>query len=758
MGNRIKMVLIGSLVFLFSGCFGGGPSLATLADSGQYNEVKELIDKGTNVNEVQDGWSLLLRAAQSGNIELMKYLIEKGANINYIHPVYNVSPLYQFISVGYAKNSSSKSLEMVKWMIENGADYKHIGHNNNTLIHASDDIALTKYLIELGMDIKSLTKNNATTLLVSLIRDLNGQQETTEIQEYLINNCVDLKQLISVNGMNFDALTIAKEFNRLKAAKLIENALKNPPIQCQSNGGILAPKISFYNLPQTFDSEVSNISVQVEAQGFGIGDIVLKVNGAEISINQDRGLKMPKDGLKIKSFTIKLQNGLNEIRAYAYDEKNKVKSTEIFTDVVAEYKVNTLPQLHVIALGIDEFQDKSLNLKYAEADASLFGTTIFKRSKDLFSKVNIEYMKKADYTTKDAILKKLAEMKNISANDYFVFYSATHGMNVDNKYYMITSNISSTDAQEIKRNAISEDDLREAFRQIPTANKLLLFDTCYSGSINDSISKQLAKSTTGKLNLTSMTAANSVQTALEGFADGHGIFTYVLSEALEGDADINKDGIIQSMELVNFANKMVPLEAKKYKHTQTPAYFQSGQIFNISKMKNFIGEVDMKPQYFKPEQVEKLVTYMEKNDVKALNTLLVEKKTETKKLETKIKSEAAKIEAKNAAETFKNADKKFKFGKYNFIFNDNSIFLDIKDKVKQIFPLVDSKGRNLIVFDFYSNDDIPRVVSSLDTEKVSDIYSFDHGDWYRVTLQTKSEQSYELFSNEDGTYIKLKNK
>ena len=39
-----------------------------------------------------------------------------------------------------------------------------------------------------------------------------------------------------------------------------------------------------------------------------------------------------------------------------------------------------------------------------------------------------------------------------------------------------------------------------------------------------------------KLNLTSITAASSVQTAIEGYADGHGIFTYILSDALDGDA------------------------------------------------------------------------------------------------------------------------------------------------------------------------------------------------------------------------------
>ena len=415
------------------------------------------------------------------------------------------------------------------------------------------------------------------------------------------------------------------------------------------------------------------------------------------------------------------------------------------------------PQLHAVVIGIDGFANKNLNLKYAEADASLFGTTLFKRSRKLFSKVNIHYMKKEEGTTKEVILNKLKSLKNISANDFFVFYVASHGVTINNKFYLITSNVSNSSKSNIKQNAISEDMLRNTIKQIPTANKLILFDTCYSGGINKSISEKLAKSSIKQLNLTSLTAANSRQTALEGFADGHGIFTYIISDALDGDADINNDGIVQSMELVNYVNKMVPIEARKFKHIQTPAYFQSGQVFNITKLRNHKGKVDMKPQYFQPKEVEQLISYMDTNNVEALNKVIKSNKEETIKKVIKIKTEAAQVEAKKAQETFKIADKRFKFGKSSFIFNDNSIFLDIKDEVKKHFNFTDSQGRHLVVLDFYSKEQAPRVVSKLDTEKVSDIYMADRGDWYRITLQTKSKQSYEHIVSDDGIFIKLKN-
>ena len=697
----------------------------------------------------------LIRAAKDGNIDLMRKLLEKGANINYKNTA-NVFPLYAFIAEGYKKNSSNTSLTFVKWLIEDkGADYKQTGYNDYSLIHISQDEKLTEYLTNLGLSINALTKSGATTLMGSLA-SYPANVENTSLQRYLIEHCVNLEQVAKFGTHKMTALDFTDKFNRPKAKKLLLSYLKNPPKQCQGKG-ILPPKISFYNTPDTFDSETINISIKIEAQGFGIGDIVILLNGTEIKPNADRALKVKRGGLRVKTFQIKVQNGLNEIRIYTYDASNTVKSKEIIKNIVAHYQLNKKPQLYAIVIGIDDFKNPSLNLRYAEADASMFGSTLFKRTRKLFSKVNIEYLRKENQTTKKAILKKLRSLKTISPNDFFVFYVATHGTTIDRKYYMITSNVNNLSSDQIKLDAISEDELRETFTEIPTANKLLLFDTCFSGGINESIAKKLSEKAVKKLNLTSITAVTSKQTALEGIADGHGVFTYILSDALDGEADINNDGLVQSMELVHYANKMVPIEAKRLHHIQTPAYFQSGQIFVVSKLRNYHGNVDLKPQYFQQKEVKALITYMDTNDVNSLNQALKIKKIQTKKLEEKIVKEAAKQEAKEAAKTIQIADKTFTFGKHKFIFNDNSIFLNITDPIKKQFSFTDTKGRHLIVFDFQSKEPAPRVIQTLDTQKVSNIYMADRGEWYRVTLQTKSKQDYEYIVTKDGIFIKIKN-
>lgn len=711
-----------------------------------------------NVNtEIKNSYGLtpLLASSMYGNIEISKYLIEQGANINYTYnEKFTTYPLYELITNGYKSTQEQKYLDLVKYFVEHGANYKKIGFNNYTLIHASQSVRITKYLSELGLDIHSLSSNNASTLLALMLN--NKAQENISLLTYLINHCVDPTTTALFGNDSVTAYDMALVFKKTVSAKLILNAINNPPKQCL-NTKALAPILSFYNLPETFDSENVNISIQIKAQGFGVGDIHIFVNGSEVKNNKKRALKKKRAEMNVKSFNLKLQKGLNELKVYAYDQSNTVRSKTIYHDVIANYTLNTKPTLHAVVIGIDRFKDNSLNLKFAEADASLFGTTLFKRARTLFKHVDIIYLKKEEETTKEAILAKLASLNNISANDFFVFYVATHGIKIDNTYYLITSNIASQQQNYIKEQALSDKELLKAFKLIPTANKLFLFDTCYAGSINKNISKKLSASVKN-LNITSIAAASSIQTALEGYADGHGIFTYVLSDALEGDADINNDGVVQSMELVNYTKRVVPVEALAYNHVQTPAYFQAGQVFNLTKLRRFKGPVAMQPQYFQPNEIKKLINHMNHNEVTALNKIILNNKKATKEKIKHIKQNAAIVEARNSENTFKTADIKFNMGKFSFIFNDNSVFLNIKDKLKGHDSFTDSMGRHLVYFDFYSNKEIPHTINKIQTEKISKIYIAKHTKFYRVTLDTKTLQSYEYVINESGFYLKLKDK
>lgn len=80
------------------------------------DQVKELIDAGANVNEVDhNGNSILCAAITVGNLELIKYLISAGANVNQKSLPDGISPLK------YALDSNRR-IEIINELINAGAN------------------------------------------------------------------------------------------------------------------------------------------------------------------------------------------------------------------------------------------------------------------------------------------------------------------------------------------------------------------------------------------------------------------------------------------------------------------------------------------------------------------------------------------------------------------------------------------------------------------------------------------------------------
>ena len=77
---------------------------------------------------------------------------------------------------------------------------------------------------------------------------------------------------------------------------------------------------------------------------------------------------------------------------------------------------------------------------------------------------------------------------------------------------------------------------------------------------------------------------SSRQEALEGY-EGHGLFTYVLSQGITGKADMDRDGFIQTPELALYVEQKVPEIAESvFKRKQYPTTTRTGNAFPIGKI------------------------------------------------------------------------------------------------------------------------------------------------------------------------------
>jgi hypothetical protein len=357
------------------------------------------------------------------------------------------------------------------------------------------------------------------------------------------------------------------------------------------------PIVEIIDTPASTEKEEIKVTVRLTDQGGGIGDVRLYLNDVAVLVDSARGLKItPKPGEKTvyKTYTIKLLNGENIIKAVAFNGDNIMQSNPAIHKVVASVGIKK-PSMYAVVIGINGYKNPKLELKYAEADARLFAETLKNIAIPLFEKVEIRLLTTKEETTKDGIKNAISGMKSLSPEDVFVFYVASHGTVDEGEYFLLTSNVGSLSTFRLKEDALTQAELKELLANVPSTKKLIVIDTCSAGKLGEAL--QVAMLTRGMSEETAMkilshavgstilSASTSLQEALEGY-QGHGLFTYVLIEGMKGRADTDRDGFIRTLELASYVDSEVPALAEKvFKRAQYPTATPSGQAFPIGKIR-----------------------------------------------------------------------------------------------------------------------------------------------------------------------------
>jgi hypothetical protein len=357
------------------------------------------------------------------------------------------------------------------------------------------------------------------------------------------------------------------------------------------------PVVAIVDTPKSIDKSDAAITLKITDAGGGIGDVRLYLNGSAVMLDSTRGVKVVASNQNEiqKTYQLKLVSGLNSIRAIAFNTDNTMQSTDAIYEITAAFKTIGKPSLYALVIGINEYKNPRLQLNYAVADATLFANTLKKGAAALFDKVEVKKLSSKEETTRENILKELKAMQSLNPDDLFVLYVASHGTVDDGEYFLITSNVGSTRTEKLKTDAIGQTIFKELVGNIPATKKLIIIDTCNAGALGEAI--QVAMLTRGMSEDTAMkilsravgstilSASTSMQEALEGY-QGHGLFTYVLTEGLKGKADKGNTGYVRTTELADYVDNEVPSLAEKiFKKAQYPTISISGQAFPIGKVR-----------------------------------------------------------------------------------------------------------------------------------------------------------------------------
>jgi uncharacterized caspase-like protein len=192
--------------------------------------------------------------------------------------------------------------------------------------------------------------------------------------------------------------------------------------------------------------------------------------------------------------------------------------------------------------------------------------------------------------TKQNIFAKFDELKKtMKKEDVFVFFYAGHGSVVDNYFYFITSENTGMYQTEKLKNAIHVKELQEKFKMMPALKQVVFIDACHSGNSVDLLAMRGAteEKALAQLSRSSgihvMASSESQQQAAEIQSLGHGVFTYVLLEAMNGKADGSpKDSKITVYEIKSYVDDQVPdISYHLIRHKQFPSTFSIGHDFPL---------------------------------------------------------------------------------------------------------------------------------------------------------------------------------
>ena len=341
------------------------------------------------------------------------------------------------------------------------------------------------------------------------------------------------------------------------------------------------------------DQLTSTVLIKSVDQGGGFSNVKLYHNGKRIMEDAVKAKTSEKrEGEWYTRVSVPLVGGRNVFGAVAVSKGN-TESALMEQQVFSKQKAPSA-KCHVLAIGINDYQNNSLDLSYAKADAMAVAEMIQQDQQQLFQEVKVRTLFDTE-ATKENILATLDEMaEQVGINDLFLFYYAGHGSVVENQFFFIpTETPRLFDLKTLKKTALEASVLQGKLQTIKALKQVIIMDACQSGgsvellaqrgSVQEKAIAQLSRSA----GIHVLASAGSDQFASEFKTLGHGLFTHVLLKALGGAADgAPKEGKVTLFELKSYLDDQVPELSMEYKgKPQYPYTFSRGNDFPLSVQK-----------------------------------------------------------------------------------------------------------------------------------------------------------------------------
>lgn len=301
------------------------------------------------------------------------------------------------------------------------------------------------------------------------------------------------------------------------------------------------------------------------------------------------GTPQPEKGATLRAYEVPLFKGKNTVRVVAVNAAGESEPRDVSINHNGEGALDKRGTLWVLAVGADKYPGgKKISdpasgeaflypdLKYAGADAKAFAAATAAHMKGRHTKTDVTVLVNGGENgepTRANILAALQRIRTESSDtDTVVILLAGHGENwTGGRYHFLPTDFKRSLTDELGENVIDwKDDVQPVIAGAK-GHKVLFLDACYSANAYNKT--LLADADADRF--VAFSAAAPGQKAWEFASEGHGAFTYMLIEALNG-AQAALDPLEKGVTIYKLGDYVNLKVRERTFGKQTPE-FRSGQ-------------------------------------------------------------------------------------------------------------------------------------------------------------------------------------
>jgi hypothetical protein len=316
------------------------------------------------------------------------------------------------------------------------------------------------------------------------------------------------------------------------------------------------------------------VQVRIKDEGGGIGRrVVWRVNGSARGETQAEQLQIGGENAVVVEQLLKVVPGqVHTVEVVAYNKDELLASVPLRFAVSIEGAASTETRMHILAIGITDYEKKDWHLPLAAGDARDFTRVMKEAGKGLFTDVKGEPLPEKECTARgiEAAFAKIANDPDLKPSDVFVLYIAGHGRYDGARYYFIPQDLD-TDlppkgkGQRIRDDAINQDTLQRWIASVQVDKRLVILDTCESATTGAAtmIRASAGPRMTAMEQLQHATGDNLIaaagQAAFESNKLRHGLLTYAILEIFSKREGADSDEVVTTDTLASHAVERVPI-------------------------------------------------------------------------------------------------------------------------------------------------------------------------------------------------------